>query len=95
MRSESYGCSNCGEPANELLSEHIGYLGESAGEWYCNVEPFGGEILGTIPAIAAGPGGAAAAPAAPVATARPIPANLNLSPPGSPSSGNLPAPFNF
>jgi len=64
----------------------------------CNVEPMGGELLGSIAALTSGPmasGGAAPAPM-PAATnvAPTLPPKLNLTPTAG-ASGGLPAPFNY
>jgi hypothetical protein len=60
----------------------------------CNVEPFGGEILGSISALTAAP--MAASPAVPgsAAAAQPALPQLNLTPNSTPGS-SLPPPFNF
>jgi hypothetical protein len=66
--------------------------------WLCNVEPIGGEMLGSIPAIAtgsAGGGGAAAmATSTPAAPTPQLPPKLNLAPPSA-GTGGIPAPFNY
>jgi hypothetical protein len=63
--------------------------------YLCNVEPMGGEILGSIAALATGAAGSSAATvAAPPAAARPLPPKLNLTPTANPGGG-LPAPFNY
>ncbi|HEX6962874.1 MAG TPA: hypothetical protein VF175_13475 [Lacipirellula sp.] len=95
LRHVSSGCNACGAAGDVLAPGRETLFVEPACDWYCNVEPFGGETLGSIAAIAAGSGGAAAAPAAPVAAAQPMPPKLNLTPAAAPSSGGLPAPFNF
>jgi hypothetical protein len=94
-RSTPYGCNDCGAVASGSIPGHTTFIGELPCQWYCNVEPFGGETLGSIAAIAAGQGGATATPAAPAAMAQPMPPKLNLTPASTPSSGGLPAPFNF
>ena len=67
-----------------------------ASQWpcLCNVEPFGGEVLGSISALAVGPTIAAGPAAVPSPNAHPLPPQLNLTPSSAPSSG-LPPPFNF
>ena len=93
MRSAAGGCTTCAGESPLLESEHA-MAGPFAYEGLCHVEPFGGEILGSISAIAVGPG-AAAVPPVPVAGAQPLPPKLNLTPTATPGSGGLPAPFNF
>jgi hypothetical protein len=62
--------------------------------YLCNVEPFGGELLGSISALTVGPVASGPAATAPSATSQPLPPPLNLTPHTTPGSG-LPAPFSF
>jgi hypothetical protein len=62
--------------------------------WLCNVEPFGGEILGTISALTVGPTSPTGAGPIPTPSAQPLPPKLNLTPNALPG-GSLPAPFSF
>jgi hypothetical protein len=79
-----------------------------AGAWYggietqhplclCNVEPIGGETLGSIAALASGAvlSSGSAVPAPTANTPATLPPKLNLTPTaGAGGSGGLPAPFN-
>jgi hypothetical protein len=86
-----------------------GYLGGHEAhqpQWLCNVEPMGGETLGSISALTVGIAGAggmsAAAPmpggmapsGAAANTAPALPPKLNLTPTAG-AGGGLPAPFNY
>lgn len=59
-----------------------------------NIEPYGGETLGSIPALPAGAGGSASA-APPVEAMPTLPPKLDAAPAGGASAGSLPAPFDF
>ncbi len=72
--------------AIEPTHQHVGY--------YQNLEPFGGETLGSIAALPAGMAGGGSATAAPGTTVNPLPPKLELVP-SQPAPSPLPAPFDF
>jgi hypothetical protein len=90
--SHEAGCCS-GEPTGAGQGFPTMY-GELRSSCLCNVEPFGGEILGSISALTSA--STAAPPAVPASAAtvqRALP-QLNLSPNATPGS-SLPPPFNF
>ncbi len=61
-----------------------------------NVEPFGGETLGSVPALPGGAsGGGPVAVAIPLGSAGAPTPKLNLTPTSNATSGGLPAPFDY
>jgi hypothetical protein len=99
LRHSGPGCAGtCGIIADMGMSGVAFGTAERHDLWLCNVEPLGGEMLGSIPAIAtgsAGGGGAAAmATSTPAAPSAQLPPKLNLAPPSA-SAGGIPAPFNY
>jgi hypothetical protein len=97
LRHSTPTCSRARGLGAEVLAGEMAFeLAEPQGLWLCNVEPFGGETLGSIPAIASGAtsSGAAAVAATPAASAPQLPPQLNLMP-TSTTGGGIPAPFNY
>ena len=92
----SDGCSSTDAHYSEMYSSapyaivpthpHDGY--------YQNLEPFGGETLGSIAALPGGAAGGVSASATPTTVVNPLPPKLELVP-RPPAPSPLPAPFDF
>jgi hypothetical protein len=85
----------CGPAAAHTFDPGV-HSALAASQWpcLCNVESFGGEVLGSISALSVGPTTAAGPSAVQAQNGQPLPPQLNLSPSTAPTGG-LPAPFNF
>ena len=92
--ADPLACAACGLAATHATGEYARSPAEHYGLSLCNVEPFGGETLGTVAAISAGVGGGSTAAATPTTAGPPTPTKINLSPASTGGSG-LPAPFNY
>jgi hypothetical protein len=86
----------CEEPVTAIASTAAiaveGY--ESEAVWLPNVEPFGGERLGSIPALSAGATSGPAPAASPAIPVQALPPKLELTP-VVPAGDGLPAPFAY
>jgi hypothetical protein len=92
--ADSHACAACGLAAIHATGDYALSPAEHYGLSMCNVEPFGGETLGTVAAIAASPAGGSTPAAVPVAGGPPKPTKINLTPTAG-AGGGLPAPLNY